>query len=493
MKILMVTAETVPFAKTGGLADMVSALAIQLAEMGHDVRIVMPRYYRIDRNRLSKLEGPMAIAAGQAETWSAVYETRMPGCEKIPVYFIDHEQCFGRDGVYGVPSETDFHDNPYRFAVLCHGAFQLCRKLGWTPDIMHCHDWSTCLVPVLLKHVCRYCGFERTASVLTIHNQGYQGQYSKDSFPALGIDWGLYYGAGFEHEGGINFLQAGVSCADMITTVSPTYAHEIQTPEGGFGMDGLLRVRSDVIKGILNGADLRQWNPEIDKKIPAQYSAKNMAGKAVCKRELQEHMGLEVNPDVPVIGIITRLVDQKGIAEIFAPTYGSIYQICTEMNVQVAVLGSGESWCENEIRALQSKLPNLRAYIGYDDALSHLIEAGSDFFLMPSKYEPCGLNQIYSMIYGTLPIVKRTGGLADTVENYNQDTGDGTGFVFDQLTPRSVYDTVGWAVWAYYNRKDHIRKMQQAGMKKTFTWDEAAQKYEAVYREALLRGCGIGR
>lgn len=493
MKILMVTAETVPFAKTGGLADMVSALAIQLAEMGHDVRIVMPRYYRIDRNRLSKLEGPMAIAAGQAETWSAVYETRMPGCEKIPVYFIDHEQCFGRDGVYGVPSETDFHDNPYRFAVLCHGAFQLCRKLGWMPDIMHCHDWSTCLVPVLLKHVCRYCGFERTASVLTIHNQGYQGQYSKDSFPALGIDWGLYYGAGFEHEGGINFLQAGVSCADMITTVSPTYAHEIQTPEGGFGMDGLLRVRSDVIKGILNGADLRQWNPEIDKKIPAQYSAKNMAGKAVCKRELQEHMGLEVNPDVPVIGIITRLVDQKGIAEIFAPTYGSIYQICTEMNVQVAVLGSGESWCENEIRALQSKLPNLRAYIGYDDALSHLIEAGSDFFLMPSKYEPCGLNQIYSMIYGTLPIVKRTGGLADTVENYNQDTGDGTGFVFDQLTPRSVYDTVGWAVWAYYNRKDHIRKMQQAGMKKTFTWDEAAQKYEAVYREALLRGCGIGR
>lgn len=493
MKILMVTAETVPFAKTGGLADMVSALAIQLAEMGHDVRIVMPRYYRIDRNRLSKLEGPMAVAAGQAETWSAVYETRMPGCEKIPVYFIDHEQCFGRDGVYGVPSETDFHDNPYRFAVLCHGAFQLCRKLGWMPDIMHCHDWSTCLVPVLLKHVCRYCGFEQTASVLTIHNQGYQGQYSKDSFPALGIDWGLYYGAGFEHEGGINFLQAGVSCADMITTVSPTYAHEIQTPEGGFGMDGLLRVRSDVIKGILNGADLRQWNPEIDKKIPAQYSAKNMAGKAVCKRELQEHMGLEVNPDVPVIGIITRLVDQKGIAEIFAPTYGSIYQICTEMNVQVAVLGSGESWCENEIRALQSKLPNLRAYIGYDDALSHLIEAGSDFFLMPSKYEPCGLNQIYSMIYGTLPIVKRTGGLADTVENYNQDTGDGTGFVFDQLTPRSVYDTVGWAVWAYYNRKDHIRKMQQAGMKKTFTWDEAAQKYEAVYREALLRGCGIGR
>ena len=491
MKILMVTAETVPFAKTGGLADMVSALAIQLSKMGHDVKIVMPRYYKIDRSKLTKLEGPMAIAAGQVETWSAVYTTTMPGCDSLPVYFIDHEQCFGRDGVYGVPSETDFHDNPYRFAVLNHGAFQLCRKLNWYPDVIHCHDWSACLAPVILKHVCRYCGFEKTASVLTIHNQGYQGQYSKESFNSLGIDWGLYYGAGFEHNGGINFLQAGVSSADMITTVSPTYAKEIQTPDGGFGMDGLLRVRKEVIKGILNGADLKEWNPKIDKKIPANYSAKNMKGKAVCKEELQKKMGLEVDQDIPVIGIVTRLADQKGIAEIFAPSYGSIYSVCNDMRVQVVVLGSGEAWCENEIKNLQSKLPNFRAYIGYDDALSHLIEAGSDFFLMPSKYEPCGLNQIYSMLYGTLPIVRKTGGLADTVDNYNQDTGDGTGFVFEQLTPRAIYDTVGWAVWAYYNKKDHIKKMQQTGMKKTFGWDEAAEKYLEVYKEALFRGCNI--
>lgn len=491
MKILMVTAETVPFAKTGGLADMVSALAIQLSKMGHDVRIVMPRYYRIDRRKLTKLEGPMAIAAGQEETWSAVYTTNMPGCDNLHVYFIDHEQCFGRDGIYGVPTETDFHDNPYRFAVLNHGAFQLCRKLNWYPDIIHCHDWSACIAPAILKHVCRYCGFEKTASVLTIHNQGYQGQYSKDSFPALGLDWGLYYGAGFEHQGGINMLQAGVSSSDMITTVSPTYAKEIQTAEGGFGMDGLLRVRSEVIKGILNGADLKQWSPEVDKKIPATYSAKDMKGKAICKEELQKKMGLEINPDIPIVGIVTRLADQKGIAEIFAPTYGSIYQICTDMKVQVVVLGSGEAWCENEIRNLESKLPNFRAYVGYDDALSHLIEAGSDFFLMPSKYEPCGLNQIYSMLYGTLPIVRKTGGLADTVDNYNQETGDGTGFVFEHLTPRAIYDTVGWAVWAYYNKKDHIKKMQQTGMKKTFGWDEAAEKYLEVYKEALYRGCGI--
>ncbi len=361
--------------------------------------------------------------------------------------------------------------------------------MNWYPDVIHCHDWSACLAPAILKHVCRYCGFEKTASVLTIHNQGYQGQYSKESFTSLGIDWGLYYGAGFEHNGGINFLQAGVTTADMITTVSPTYAKEIQTPEGGFGMDGLLRVRSEVVRGVLNGADLKEWSPEVDKKIPAKYSAKDMKGKAVCKEELQKKMGLEINPDIPVIGIVTRLADQKGIAEIFAPSYGSIYQICNDMKVQVVVLGSGEAWCENEIRNLQSKLPNFRAYIGYDDALSHLIEAGSDFFLMPSKYEPCGLNQIYSMLYGTLPIVRKTGGLADTVDNYNQETGEGTGFVFEHLTPRAIYDTVGWAVWAYYNKKDHIKKMQQTGMKKTFGWDEAAKKYIEIYNEAIFRGC----
>ncbi len=491
MKILMVTSEAVPFAKTGGLADMVSALAIQLNAMGHDVRIVMPRYYRINCKNLQQLAGPMAIAAGQEETWSAVYTTNLPGGKNLPVYFIDHELCYGRDGIYGTKQESDFHDNPYRAAVLCHGAFQLCRKLDWYPDVIHAHDWFTCLAPAILKNVTRFCGFEHTASVLTIHNQGYQGVYSKDQFPALGLDWGLYYGAGFEHNGSLNFLQAGVSCADMITTVSPTYAKEIQTPDGGFGMDGLLHVRQDVIKGILNGADLRAWNPEIDKCIPHNYSVKDMSGKAKCKEELQKRMGLEVDPNIPLIGIVTRLADQKGIAEVFAPNYGCIYQICKNMKVQFAILGSGEKWCEREIDQLQSFLPNLRAYIGYDENLSHLIEAGSDFFLMPSKYEPCGLNQIYSMLYGTLPIVRRTGGLADTVDNYNEKTGEGCGFVFDQLTPSAVYNTVGWAVWAYYNQKEDIKKMQERGMEKQFGWDLAAEGYLEVYKEALKRGCNI--
>ena len=490
MKILMVTSETVPFAKTGGLADAVSALAITLKKQGHDVRIVMPRYYKIDRSKLKPIDAPLAVAAGQVETWVKVYESNLPKSE-VPVYFIDHEECYGRDGIYGTKAEPDFHDNPYRSAVLCHGAFQLCRMLGWYPDIMHAHDWFCALVPVLLKHVCRNGYFAHTASVFTIHNLGYQGWYSKDSFPALGLDWNLYHGAGLERNGSINLLQSALACADMITTVSQTYANEIQTPADGFGLDGLLRVRADCVRGVLNGCDLDVWNPKTDKLIPANYDHKNLKNKAICKQELQKKMGLPVDPSVPLIGIITRLADQKGIAEVFAPSYGSIYSICTNMNVQFAILGSGEKWCEDEIRALQDKLPNLRAYIGYDESLSHLIEAGSDFFLMPSKYEPCGLNQMYSMLYGTLPIVRRTGGLADTVEQYNEFSGDGTGFLFDNLTPGAVYDTVGWATYAYYNKKKDIEKMQKRGMQKDFSWDLSVNNYVNVYSDALMRGCGI--
>ncbi len=490
MKILMVTSEAVPFAKTGGLADAVSALAINLRKQGHDVKIVMPRFYKIDRKKLKAIDEPVAVAAGQVETWVKYYYADLPGTD-IPVYFIDHEQAFGRDGIYGTKAEPDFHDNPYRSAVLCHGAFQLCRFLGWYPDIMHAHDWFCALVPVLLKHVCRNGYFAHTASVFTIHNLGYQGWYPKDSFPALGIDWNLYHGAGLERNGSINLLQSAISCADMITTVSPTYAGEMQTMEGGFGLDGLLRVRSDCVRGVLNGCDLETWNPKKDKLLPKNFDYKDLSGKAVCKAELQKRMGLPVDPNVPLIGIVTRLAEQKGIAEVFAPTYGSIFSMCVNMNIQFAILGSGERWCEDEINAIQSRLPNLRAYIGYDESLSHLIEAGSDFFLMPSRYEPCGLNQMYSMLYGTLPIVRRTGGLADTVEQYNEATGDGTGFLFDSLTPGAIYDTVGWAVYAYYNKKDHIKKMQIKGMQKDFSWDRSVDGYMAIYSEALMRGCGI--
>lgn len=492
MKILMVSAECVPFAKTGGLADAVAALAGSFSKMGHEVKIVMPRYYKIDRKKLTPLEGPMGVPVGMGQEWTEVYYTSLPGYPDATVYFIDHELCFGRDGVYGTKAEPDFYDNPYRFSLLAHGAFQLCNKLGWFPDVVHAHDWSAGLVPVLLKHVCRQQPqFSKCASVFTIHNMGYQGVYGKEKFSDLGIDWNLYYGAGFERNGAINFMQAAITCADMITTVSPTYAREIQTGEGGFGMDGLLRVRSDVIRGIVNGVDTDVWNPSKDTYIPKQFSLSKMAGKAACKEALQKAFGLPVRKDVPLIGMVGRLAAQKGIAQVFGPGYGCIYNICSTMDCQVVIIGSGEKWAEQEINSLQSKLPNLRAKIGYSEELSHLIEAGSDFFLMPSQYEPCGLNQMYSELYGTLPIVRRTGGLCDTVVNYNQETGDGTGFMFDSLTPGAIYDTVGWAVWAYYNKNDHIKKMQKTAMSQDFTWEMSCNKYLDVYKEALFRGCGI--
>lgn len=487
MKILMVTAEAVPFAKTGGLADAVSALAIVLNKLGHDVRIVMPRYYKIDRSTLEPLEGPMGVPAGYIEAWTEVYQGTMPGTEGLPVYFIDHEQSFGRDGVYGTSADPDFHDNPYRFSVLCHGAFQLCRKIDWYPDIIHAHDWSTALAPVLLRFIQRNNGFQKTASVFTIHNLGYQGVYGKYNYPATGLDWNFFYAAGFEDWDRINFLKAGLTSADMLTTVSPTYAKEIQTPSSGFRMDALLRHRSQDLVGILNGVDTDVWNPSKDTFIAENYSVKNLEGKAKDKAALQKRMGLPVDPDVPLFGIITRLADQKGVAELFAPTYGSMYKICTEMKVQVVVLGAGERWCEDELRALESKLPNFKAYIGYDESLSHQIEAGSDFFIMPSRYEPCGLNQMYSLLYGTLPIVRRTGGLADTVQNYNQETGEGTGFMFDELTPQSVFDTVGWAVYAWYNKKDHILAMQKRAMAQDFSWEASAEGYLEVYKRALSK------
>ncbi|HQL33412.1 MAG TPA: glycogen synthase GlgA [Treponemataceae bacterium] len=484
MKILMVTSEAVPFAKTGGLADAVSALSIALKREGHDVRIIMPRYYRIDRSRLDPIPGPMGVHSGYQEIWTALYESVLPG-SKVPVYFIDHEQSYGRDGVYGVPGETDFADNPQRFSLLGHAAFQLCRKLKWYPDIIHAPDWAAALAPILLKFNERRDEFAKTASVFTIHNIGYQGVYGKHLYPYTGLSWDNFYAAGFEDWDRMNFLKAALVSSDKLTTVSPTYAKEIQRPEYGFRMDGILRYRAGDLTGILNGVDTDIWNPETDTLIAARYSHKTLDKKALNKEALQKKMGLPVDASIPIIGIVTRLADQKGVSELFGPAYGSAWRICTDLKLQMVVLGAGELWCENELSALNKSLPNFRAYIGYDEALSHQIEAGSDFFLMPSRYEPCGLNQMYSLMYGTLPIVRKTGGLADTVENYNEQTGEGTGFVLENLTPQSIYDTVGWACYAWYNKPDHIKAMQVRAMQKQFGWNISAKEYEGVYKSAL--------
>ncbi|MEL3911807.1 glycogen synthase GlgA [Treponema pedis] len=484
MKILMVTSELVPFAKVGGLADVVTALSSALAKKGHDVRIVMPRYYKIDRKNLKQVPGAISIHLGIHEYWAGLYESELPE-SKVKVYFIDHEQSFGREGVYGTPFEPDFEDNPKRFSILANAAFQVCKKLMWIPDIIHAHDWAAGLIPSLLKFNEKDSEFSKTASVFTIHNIGYQGIYSKYNFPETGLDWSCFYASGFEDWDRINFLKSAIISADKITTVSPTYAEEIKSPEFGFRMDGILRYREADLTGILNGVDTSIWSPSNDKYIPYKYDGNTLENKEKNKTMLQEGLGLQADSSVPLIGMITRLVDQKGISELFGPMYGSVFKICTDIKLQMVVLGAGEAWCEKELISLAGRLPNFKVYIGYNEELSHLIEAGSDFFLMPSRYEPCGLNQMYSLLYGTLPIVRKTGGLADTIENYNEETGEGTGFVLDNLSPRSIYDTVGWAAYAWYNKKEHIEKMRRRGMKKKFGWDIAAEKYLKVYAEAV--------
>ncbi|MDR2964617.1 MAG: glycogen synthase [Treponema sp.] len=489
----MVSSEAVPWAKTGGLADMVSALSISLAKLGHDVRIVIPRYYNIDRDKLELLPDAMGIPMGGGiEEWSAIYSTDMPGSDKdnpVKVYFIDHEIFFGRDGIYGSPTETDFIDNFRRFTFFCKASFQLCRKLEWFPDVLHAHDWPAAIAPVYLRFAERVPNgpkeFKKTASILTIHNLGYQGIYHKDNYDYAGLGWDVFYNAGFEDWSMLNMLKAGLYSTDKLNTVSPNYAEETKTQEHGFRLDGVLRYRSGDYCGILNGIDTDVWSPEKDTYIPKNYSVNNMEGKAKAKEALQKEFGLPVNPDVPIIGIVTRLTEQKGVGDLFGPTYGSAWSFCRDMDLQFVLLGSGEKWCENEIAGLSSRLSNFKAKIGYSEKLSHLIEAGSDFFLMPSRYEPCGLNQMYSLVYGTLPIVRRTGGLADTVEQYNQETGEGTGFIFDYLSPGAIYDTVGWAVWAWYNKREHIKKMQKRGMTMDFSWELSANKYIELYQETL--------
>jgi starch synthase len=501
MKVLMVSSEAAPFAKAGGLGDAVTALARALSRAGHDVRLVLPRYYCIDRSKLEVVEGPLGVRMGgrgeegpgsSGEEWASVYKSYLPG-SNVSVYFLDHERFYGREGIYGSKAEPDFRDNPERFAFLSRAAFQLCRRLSWIPDVMHAHDWPSSLVPVFLRHEESRTEFAKTASVLTIHNLGYQGVYDKSAFNCFRLPWELFHGAGFEFYDRINLLKAGLLTADCLTTVSPSYAREIQTPDSGFGLDGLLRLRSSDLVGILNGVDLDEWDPEADLRIPARYSKAKMEGKAACKAELQKAFGLEVTAKKPLIGMVTRLTDQKGVGELFGPLYGSAYRICSDIDLQMAVMGTGEKWCEEELSSLSARLPNLKSKILFDEKLAHLVEAGSDFFLMPSRYEPCGLNQMYSLRYGTLPIVHRTGGLSDTVENFNQDTGAGTGFTFDNLTPRAIYDTVGWAAWAWYNRREQVEAMRVRAMDRRFSWDHAAAEYAKLYARAVARDASTAR
>lgn len=485
-RILMVSSEATPFAKSGGLAEVVSSLSRSLAEMGHDVRIVLPRYYAVDLEGLENLQTPLAVPIGLGEEWVGVFRAQLPG-SSVPVYFLDHQGLFGRAGLYAPPGGSDFPDNARRFTLLDRGAFQLAKMLNWYPDIFHAHDWQAGLVPLYLQTWESREPFNRAASVFTIHNIGYQGHFPAEDLNNIQISSSDASRLGLATGSGINFLHAGLQSSDLITTVSPRYSEEIKSPSMGFGMDGILRRRSQDLFGILNGIDYDDWNPETDEYLPAHYSEEDLSGKVDVKRALQKEFGLPVDPSVPLFGMISRLADQKGFGELCGPAYGSLYSICRDHNLQFIILGTGEQWCEQELRNLDASLPNLRAAITFNNRLSHLIEGGSDFFLMPSRYEPCGLNQMYSLRYGTLPIVRRTGGLADTVEQFDQASGEGTGFLFDDLNPKSLYDVVGWAVWAFYNHPEHIRNMRRRAMSRRFNWERAAERYAELYTWALDR------
>jgi starch synthase len=489
MKILMISSEVLPFAKAGGLGDMVAALAAELGRQGHDVRIVLPRYYSVDPGRLRRLESPLGVPMGIEEEWCGVATSVLPKTQ-VPIYFLDHQELFGRDGIYGTKAEREFSDNVRRFTLLTRGALQLAKMLGWVPDVIHAHDWPAALAPVYLNTLELDGFFAATGSVLTIHNLAHQGIFPKEEIEHTQLDWEQFHGAGLEHHDRLNLLQAGIRNADILTTVSPTYAEEIQTPEFGHHLDGLLRHRSPDLFGILNGMDYELWNPDTDDHLPANFSASDLAGKTSCKAALQEVMGLEVNPDTPVYGMVSRLVEQKGFGELCGPTHGSLYNICNELDCQFVILGTGDKWCEDELESLSGRLQNLAVDLEFNEPLAHLIMAGSDFLLVPSVFEPCGLTQMYAMRYGTLPIVRRTGGLADTVENYHESTGKGTGFVFDLLTPSAIYNTVGWAQWAWFNKPAHIAAMQRRAMKVRFSWAVSAGRYAEIYQGAIDRRTG---
>lgn len=482
LKILFAASEAVPFIKTGGLGDVCGALPKALKKLGHDVRLVLPRYWAISREAYDlKPLFTMGVPMGGGTAWCHVLEGRSEG---FPVYFIEHENYFGRAGIYD-DGKWEHPDNAERFGFFSQAVLQLCRDLKFSPDVIHAHDWQTALVPAYLK--INYLNdpfFKNTASVFSIHNIAFQGTFKTDVYGFLGLGQENFSIDKFENYGGVNLMKGGIFYADAVSTVSPTYAQEILSEPGAHGLSNFLQRRREDLYGILNGADYDHWDPETDKLIPAQYSSDAMAGKKICKRTLQREFLLDGEDNVPVIGIISRFSEQKG----FQYLAHAIHGILRDMKVQFAILGAGEKGQEDLFGGLPIHYPGqIGAWIGYSNRKAHLIEAGADFLLMPSLYEPCGLNQIYSLKYGTLPIVRATGGLRDTVVQYDEKTGSGTGFLFYDLTPEAIQGTIGWAISTYFDRKDHIAMMRRRAMAQHFSWLDSAKHYEGLYQKAIAR------
>lgn len=483
MKIAFVAAEAVPYAKTGGLADVAGSLPKELEKLGCEVKLFIPNYFIIDEAKHGLYYnwdiGEIPIRINSIIRPVHIHQSILPG-SNVEVNFIDCPHYFHRHRIY-----TNDSDEDERFILFTKGVIETLQRLQWAPDVIHCNDWQTGLLPLFIKDNYNWDKlFDHTASLFTIHNIGYQGLFPETALLNAEIKRKWFYPGGHvEHNDAVSFMKTGIVFADILNTVSNKYSHEILKPKLGAGLDSVLRERKKDLFGILNGVDYNVWNPETDIHIPHHYSAKDLSGKKKNKKILLNHFNMPFNEKVPLIGIISRMVAQKGF-DIFALAIDKLMTL----NAQWVILGSGEEQYEDLFRQLSHKIPHkVGAYIGYNNELSHLIEAGADLFLMPSLYEPCGLNQIYSLKYGTVPVVKKTGGLADTVNDWDElnhfGFNTGTGFTFSDHTGFALFKSVKRALNNFNNPKAWI-KIQQNGMAKDYSWRHSAEQYIELYKLA---------
>ena len=480
MKILFASSEVTPFAKTGGLADVSASLPEALASLGNQVFVVMPMYRSVKEGHfdLKELEKMLEIPLG-----GKVVEEKAFFTEKTPdliFSFIRHDEFFDREGLYGT-SEGDYPDNAERFIFFSRGVLRLTEMIEFRPDIIHCNDWQTGLIPVYLRTLStddRF--FQNTRTLFTIHNLAYQGLFSKDYLGKSGLPSDVFSIDGIEYYGKMNFMKGGIVFSDIITTVSEKYAEEIKTPEYGYGLDGVLRSRSSDLYGILNGVDYSAWSPETDPHIAANYGLDDLSGKGRCKEDLRQTFELAGSQDDPIIGMISRLADQKGF-DLLADAMDELLK----MDLLLVMLGTGDKKYENLFAELGKKHKGrLGVRIAFDNVLAHKIEAGSDMFLMPSRYEPCGLNQMYSLKYGTIPVVRATGGLDDTIKEFNPQTGEGNGFKFAEYSSKALVEKVTQALVVYRERDLWLKLMKNA-MAEDFSWKKSSLKYQGIYNQIL--------
>src|SRR5271157_3570469 len=482
MHIAFAASECVPFSKTGGLADVVGALPRALAALGHQVSVYVPRY------RQTKLGDPQTVVRSITVPFDDKYRfcsvVTAGSSAGVRFYFVDYPPYFDRDALYGTPA-GDYPDNAERFALFSRAVLEASKVLG-VPHVFHCHDWQSALVPVMLRtFYAEDPAFRDVGTVFTIHNMGYQGLFPPDILPLLMLPWDLLTISKMEFFGQANFLKGALVFADFITTVSKKYSLEIQTTEYGFGLEGVLRNRAATVAGILNGVDYDEWSPQTDKFAVAKYSTQDLSGKQQCKQDLLKAFGVaNADPKVPVIGIVSRFAAQKGFDLI-----AQIMDRLAREEMIVVALGAGDKTYEEMFQRLNKQFPNkIAVKVAYDNAIAHKIEAGSDMFLMPSKYEPCGLNQIYSLKYGTVPIVRATGGLDDTIEPWDARSGKGTGFKFTEYNGESLLLTIKHALQAYRDQTSW-QVLMHNGMNKDFSWNASAREYGKIYeRVRLMRG-----